>query len=71
MEQEKIRRINELARKARSEGLTEEEEAERAVLRRGYVEAVKSSLQQQLDHTYVIGPDGTERRLRRKERGGR
>ena len=62
---EKVARINELARKARTpEGLTEAEQAE---LRREYVDAVKASLQSQLDHTTVIEPDGTKRKLKPKD----
>lgn len=65
---EKVARINELARKARTpEGLTEAEQAEQAALRREYVDAVKASLQSQLDHTTVIEPDGTKRKLKPKE----
>ena len=62
---EKVARINELARKARTpEGLTEAEQAEQAALRREYVDAVKASLQSQLDHTTVIEPVGTKRYLK-------
>ncbi len=65
---EKVARINELARKSRTaEGLTEAEKAEQAELRREYVDAVKASLQGQLDHTTVIEPDGTRRKLKPKE----
>ena len=47
---EKVARINELARKSRTaEGLTEEEKAEQAALRREYVDAVKASLAGHLD----------------------
>ena len=65
---EKVARINELARKAWTpEGLTEAEQAEQAALRREYVDAVKASLQSQLDHTTVIEPDGTKRKLKPKD----
>ena len=65
---EKVARINELARKARTpEGLTEAEQAEQAALRREYVDAVKASLQSQLDHPTVIEPDGTKRKLKPKD----
>ena len=40
---------------------------EQAALRREYVDAVKASLQGQLDHTTVIEPDGTKRKLKPKE----
>ena len=65
---EKVARINELARKSRTpEGLTEAEKTEQAALRREYVDAVKQSLRGQLDHTTVIEPDGTKRKLKPKE----
>lgn len=64
MEQEKIARINALARKSKTpEGLTEEEKAEQAALRREYVDAVKANLTAQLDHTYIQTPDGKRRKL--------
>lgn len=67
MEQARIDRINELAKKARTQGLTPEEEAERAGLRREYLESVRASLKGQLDHTYVFDPDtGKEWKLRSK-----
>ncbi len=67
MEQEKIDRINALARKAKSPaGLTPEEEAERAALRREYVAAFRASLTAQLEHTVVQSPDGTRRPLKRR-----
>lgn len=66
--EEKIARINALARKSRTpEGLTEAEQAEQAVLRREYVDAVKESLQGQLDHTTIVEPDGTRHKLTPKE----
>ena len=65
MEQRKIDRINELARKAKSpEGLTQEEAAEREALRREYIEAYKRSLTAQLNSTVVQYPDGSRRPLR-------
>ena len=69
MEQVKIDRINELARKAKTpEGLTEAEVAERAALRREYVDAVLGNLQGQLDNTYLQRPDGSTEKLKRKEK---
>ena len=65
---EKVARINELARKSRTpEGLTEAEKAEQAALRREYVDAVKASLEGQLQHTTIIEPDGTKRKLQKKD----
>ena len=65
---EKVARINELARKSRTaEGLTEEEKAEQAALRREYVDAVKASLAGHLDNTVVLNPDGTKKKLKQTD----
>lgn len=67
MDQKQIDRINELARKAKSpEGLTEWEEAERAALRREYVDSVLGSLRGQLDNTYIMDEKGNKRKLGKK-----
>ena len=64
MEQAKIDRIKELARKAKTpEGLTPEETAERDVLRREYIDSFKRSLTAQLDNTYIQYPDGSKKKL--------
>ncbi len=69
MEQSKIDRINQLARKAKTpEGLTAEETSERDALRREYVDAFKASLTAQLDNTVIQYPDGTRKRLRKRDR---
>ena len=66
MEQYKIDRINELARKAKSDqGLTPEEIVEREALRREYIDAMKRSLKAQLDSTVLVEPDGTRRPLKK------
>ena len=67
MEQYKIDRINELARKARTaEGLTPAELAEREALRREYIDAHRQSLIRQLGNTYIQYPDGTRKKLQRR-----
>ena len=69
MEQKQIDRNNELARKAKTpEGLTEWEEAERAALRREYVDAVLGNLQGQLDNTYFQRPGGSRDKLWKNEK---
>ncbi len=68
MKQEKIDRINVLARKAKAEGLTEAEIAERDALRKEYIAAVKASLTGQLDHTWLVDEKGNKRPLPRKDR---
>lgn len=66
MNQQQIDRINELARKAKAQGLTPEEEEERAVLRRAYIDSVLGNLQGQLDHTYIMDEQGHKRKLKKK-----
>ena len=66
MMEDTIRRINELARKAKTVGLTEEEIAERDVLRKQYIASVRGNLSSQLDRTYVVEPDGTKHKLGHK-----
>lgn len=63
MTEDKIKRINELARKQKAEGLTEEEKAEQAVLRREYIESYKRSLIAQLENTYVVDDEGNKQKL--------
>ena len=64
MKKEDIARINELARKAKTVGLTPEENEERAVLRRAYIDSVVGDLRQQLDNTYIVDSKGNKRKLR-------
>lgn len=64
MKKEDIGRINELARKAKTVGLTPEENEERAVLRRAYIDSVVGDLRQQLDNTYIVDSKGNKRKLR-------
>ena len=52
-----IERINLLAKKQREEGLTNEEKAEQAKLRREYIDSVVGNLRSQLDNTYVVEGD--------------
>ena len=52
--EEKIARINALSRKAKAEGLTDEEREEQARLRRDYIDSVKANLKSQLDTLYVL-----------------
>ncbi len=69
MEMDKvIARINELAKKAKTEGLNQEELAERDKLRRIYIDSVKASLTGQLDNTYIVYPDGTKKKVEPKSK---
>ena len=66
MTEEKIARINELARKSKITGLTEAEKAEQQALRQEYVADVKASLQAQLNNTSIQEPDGTIHKIGKK-----
>ena len=66
MNEAKLQRINELARKSKAEGLTKAERAEQAVLRQEYIEAIRRSLRGQLDRIDMINPDGTIENLGEK-----
>lgn len=63
---EVIARINELAKKAKAEGLTPEELTERDKLRRIYIDSVKANLTGQLDNTYIVRPNGSKSKIERK-----
>ena len=68
MEMDKvIARINELAKKAKSEGLTDDELLERDKLRRIYIDSVKASLVGHLENTYIVSPDGTKKKVGPKQ----
>lgn len=64
---EVIARINELAKKAKEGSLTPEELAERDKLRRIYIDSVKSNLVGQLENTTIVYPDGTRKKVTKKQ----
>ena len=64
---EVIARINELAAKAKTVGLTAEETVERDKLRRIYIDSVKANLVGQLENTYIVRPDGTKEKVTKKQ----
>ena len=68
MDQKKVDRINFLARKSKTEGLTEQEKAEQKVLREEYIEAYRQSLRGLLDTTVIERPDGTRDRFTPKNK---
>ena len=66
MLEEKIARINELYRKSKAEGLTEEEKKEQDLLRKEYVANVRRNLKAQLDNIDLVDPDGSIENLGEK-----
>ena len=71
MERQKIERINVLARKQKSEGLSDEEKLEQAALRQEYIAEIRASFGATLDSTVIVRPDGTRESVseRKKEPG--
>lgn len=68
MIQEKIDRINELARKSRTpEGLAEEEKAEQKILRDEYIQSFKASLTGTLENTYIVDAKGNKTKVTKKK----
>ena len=67
MEKSKLDRINELARKAKSVGLTEEETAERDILRREYIDAFRASTRATLESIIIQEEDGTLTPLKKRD----
>ena len=64
---EMLDRLNELAWKNRTEGLTEEEQAERAALRERYVASVRGNLEAHLENIVIEDEDGNRTKLKKKD----
>lgn len=67
MTKESIERINELARKSKTVGLTEEEKAEQAALRKEYLADIRKSLEATLSNVYFVEEDGSQTKLKKKD----
>ena len=67
MTPEAIQRINELARKAKAQGLTPEEAQEQYRLRDEYLDSVRKNLVSQLENMSILEPDGTKKKVQKKK----
>lgn len=67
MEKEKLDRINELARKAKCEPLTDKEKEEQKALREEYIIEFRKSFGMMLDNTVIQYPDGSREHLKKKD----
>ena len=67
MTPEAIQRINELARKAKAQGLTPEEAQEQKRLRQDYLDSVRKNLVSQLENMSILEPDGTKKKVQKKK----
>ncbi|WP_310605439.1 DUF896 domain-containing protein [Anaerosporobacter sp.] len=63
-----IKRINELYKKMKEVGLTEEEKKEQAQLRSEYIASVRADLQSSLDNISIQNEDGTITPLTKKKK---
>ena len=69
MLEEKLLRINDLAKKAKTpEGLTDEEKVEQQALRKEYIAEWRQGVTQVLDNTYVMDEHGNKRKLEKKDK---
>lgn len=68
MNEEKIKRINELYHKKKSGSLTEEEVLEQAKLRAEYIESVRKNMRATLENVSIQEPDGTIRKVSKKKK---
>ena len=69
MTDERLKRINELANKQKTDGLTDDEKAEQAELRAEYIKDFRASMRGILDNTVIQRPDGSKEPLTRKANG--
>ena len=59
MDQNKIDRINALYHKSKAVGLTEEEKAEQAALRKEYIETIRKNMRAHLNNISIQEKDGS------------
>lgn len=68
MDEIKIQRINELARKSKTpQGLTEQEKAEQKILRQEYIASYKRNLVSHLESIYIIDENGNKHKVEKKK----
>ena len=63
MDQKKLDRINELARKSKVEELTDEEKIEQKALRDEYIKEFRASMRGILNNTTIVSPNGSKENL--------
>lgn len=66
MTEELIKRINELAKKSKAEGLTDEEKKEQQELRAQYIAAFRQGVKNTLNNVYIVDEQGNEKKLEKK-----
>ena len=66
MDENKIKRINELYHKSKAEGLTDAEKKEQQLLRQEYIASVRENLRRQLNNISIQEKDGSVTDLGKK-----
>ncbi|MBQ2840873.1 MAG: DUF896 domain-containing protein [Oscillospiraceae bacterium] len=61
-----VKRINELAKKSREEGLTETEKAEQAELRQQYIMKFRQGMENTLSNVYIVDENGNKKKIEKK-----
>ena len=67
MTEELLSRINYLAKKSKTDGLTEEEKEEQKNLRMQYIAEFRQGMQNTLDNVYVLDKDGQKKKIQKKD----
>ncbi len=62
-----LKRINELAKKSREEGLNEEEKEEQALLRQEYIKKFRQGMENTLSNVYIMDENGNKRKVEKKK----
>ena len=63
-----VKRINELAKKSREEGLTETEKAEQAALRQQYIMKFRQGMENTLSNVYIMDEKGNKKKIEKKRK---
>lgn len=66
MTEQLIKRINELAKKSREAGITDEEKREQQELRAKYIESFRQGVKNTLENVYIVSEDGKEQKIKKK-----
>lgn len=61
-----VKRINELAKKAREMGLSDEEKSEQALLRAKYIQKFRQGMENTLNNVYIMDEKGNKKKVEKK-----
>ncbi len=62
-----IKRINELAKKSREQGLNDEEKAEQNALRQEYIKRFRQGMENALSNVYIMDENGNKRKVEKRK----